>query len=269
MGLGMASPYLVFGLFPGAIKWLPRPGNWMIRLKEFAGFVLMGTVIFFIYFLEKSYTIPLLVMLLGIALGLWMIGSLYDHTTPHRHKNLVRISALVLSAAICAFGYSMTRTSDATDLPWERFSEGRLAELRQQGRNVLIDFTADWCLVCKANEEFALNTKETLEIVQKHNFATLAADYTYESPEIDAWLKKFESISVPLTVIFPANRPNEPIIIRDAYTKGTLLQKLNEAVAPVGNASLPNDENDSQPRSVRQSSALGNIAATSDAYVAE
>ncbi|MEX2288189.1 MAG: thioredoxin family protein [Planctomycetaceae bacterium] len=264
MGLGMASPYLVFALFPGAIKWLPRPGNWMIRLKEFAGFVLMGTVIFFIYFLEKAYTIPLLIMLLGIALGLWMIGSLYDHSTPHRHKNLVRISALILTTAICGFGYSMTRVGDETRLPWEHFSESRLAELRQQGRNVLIDFTADWCLVCKANEEFALNTKETLELVQKHNFVTLSADYTYESPEIDAWLKKFESISVPLTVIFPANRPNQPIIIRDAYTKRTLLQKLNEAVALKGNASLPMDEKDGVTRALRQPAVVGSLTADSE-----
>ncbi len=63
----MAFPYLLLGLFPKLIGWLPKPGTWMIRFKEFAGFVLLGSVIFIIYYTDKSFTIPLLVMLLGVA----------------------------------------------------------------------------------------------------------------------------------------------------------------------------------------------------------
>lgn len=146
MGFGMASPYLVFGLFPAALKWLPKPGTWMVRLKEFAGFVLMGTVIFFIYFTDKTYTIPLLVMLLGIALGLWMIGNLYDVNSHIRHKLAVRVTALVLTGAICLFGFSLAKTGKADEggLPWQAFSEQRLNELRAQNKTVLVDFTADW-----------------------------------------------------------------------------------------------------------------------------
>ena len=106
---------------------------------------------------------------------------------------------------------------------------------------MLIDFTANWCLVCKANETFALNTSDTLELVRKHDIVPLYADYTNESPEIAKWLGKFQSISVPLTAIFPGNRPNEPIIIRDAYTKSTLLAKLREAVNADENASRQAD----------------------------
>ena len=128
MGLGMASPYLIFGLFPAAVRLLPKPGMWMVRLKEFAGFVLMGTVIFFIYFLEKSYTIPLLTMLLGISLGLWMIGNLYDVNSHIRHKMAVRVTAFALASVICVFGYSLRERGTA--LPWEPFTEQRLSELR-------------------------------------------------------------------------------------------------------------------------------------------
>jgi len=45
-------------------------------------------------------------------------------------------------------------------------------------------------------------------------------------------LKKYDSISIPLTVILPADRPNEPIVLRDLYLKSTLLEKLQEAAAP-------------------------------------
>jgi len=256
MGLGMAIPYVAFGLFPAAIKWLPKPGPWMVRFKEFAGFVLMGTVIFLAHVLGETFVIPLLVMLLGIALGLWMIGNLYDVNAHIRHKTTVRMTALVLAGGICLFGFRMVKPTDARlvtetgspatplhdsvdhdaagdnsgTLPWEPFSEERLAELRRQKRAVLIDFSAEWCLVCKKNEFFALNTPATRKLVQQHGIVTLYADATNGSPLVKRWLRKFNSSSVPLTVIFPAGRPNEAIIIRDSYSQAKLLEKLREAV---------------------------------------
>jgi len=230
MGLGMASPYLVIGAFPAAVKWLPKPGNWMVRLKEFAGFVLMGTVIFIVHILQDDYTIPALVMLLGIALGLWMIGNLYDINSHIRHKNFVRTSALLLTGGICLFGYSLTLKSE-TELPWQPFSETALRSSLAENKTVLIDFSADWCLTCKRNEKFALNTRETLDLVNQHEVVTYYADYTGESPEIKRWLDKFKSISVPLTVIFPAGKPDDPIILRDLYTKNKLIDNLKQAVS--------------------------------------
>ena len=67
----------------------------MIRFKEFAGFLLLGSVIFIIYYTDKRFTIPLLVMLLGVAVGLWMIGNLYDVNSHIRHKMAVRVVARV------------------------------------------------------------------------------------------------------------------------------------------------------------------------------
>ncbi|QDT44295.1 Thiol:disulfide interchange protein DsbD precursor [Gimesia alba] len=229
MGLGMASPYLVFSVFPKAIAFLPKPGMWMVRFKEFSGIVLMGAVIFIISFLDESLTIPVLIMLLGITTGLWMIGSLYSHNSPFRQKTMVRVSALALTAGICFFGYNMSQKS-TNDLPWVPFSTQELNQLRADHRTVLIDFSAEWCLTCKTNEKFALNTPETLEMIKKHNVVPMYADYTDYSPEIKEWLETFKSVSIPLTVIFPANNPKKPIIIRDLYTQDTLLEALKQAV---------------------------------------
>ncbi len=245
MGLGMAFPYLVFGLFPGAIKLLPKPGTWMVRFKELAGFVLMATVIFFVYFLEKTFVVPLLVMLLGIALGLWMLGSLYQTTSPPRHKNIVRVAAVSFIAIFCTVGYGMSQyKGSANELAWEGFSEERLLDSVANKKTVLVDFTADWCLTCKMVEKTALNTRRTKEFVEDNGVVTLYADYTNESAEIKAWLDKFDSESVPLTVIFPGNRPQEPILIRDLYSQSILLEKLQQAVelktdSPVQTAGNP------------------------------
>ncbi|MCA9114885.1 MAG: thioredoxin family protein, partial [Planctomycetaceae bacterium] len=262
MGLGMASPYLVFGLIPGAVRLLPRPGAWMERFKELAGFVLMATVIFFIYFLDRALTIPLLVMLLGIALGVWMVGNLYDYTAPAKKKWTIRAVALLLGGGIALAGYGMRETFERREqqfvanevsrvlaemgttnsshspeavegeshLSWQPFSGESLQTLLNERKTVLVDFTADWCLICKQNEQIALNTAETQQFVEQHGIVPLYADYTKKSPEIQQWLDRLNSIGVPLTAIFPAENPSRPILLRGPFTRAQLLEKLQQAV---------------------------------------
>ncbi|GAB4145719.1 MAG: hypothetical protein Tsb009_17990 [Planctomycetaceae bacterium] len=245
MGLGMASPYLILGCFPTLIKFLPKPGNWMVRFKEIAGFILMGTVIFFISFMSPKFVVPLLIMLMGVAVGLWMIGNLYDVNSHIKHKTIVRVSAVVVMLVICGGGYSLTMESKHR-LPWKEFNETNLQASLDNDKTVLVDFTADWCTNCKVNEKLALNRKETLEFVKKHNVVPLVADYTKESPEIKAWLDKFNTDGVPLTVIFPANRPDQPIVLDGVYSKGTLLEKLEEAV------NIPKEKAKAKPAEEKQ-----------------
>ena len=59
---------------------------------------------------------------------------------------------------------------------------------------------------------------------------TLYADYTREDAEIKQWLDKFNSISVPLTVIFPADDPQHPIILDGPFSEASLLSHLEKAV---------------------------------------
>ena len=219
----------MLGIFPQFVKWLPKPGTWMVRFKEFSGFVLLGSVIFIVSYTDKKYTIPALVMLLGVALALWMIGNLYDINSHIRHKLTVRITALILASLICWIGFGLAGESKHR-LAWEPFSETRLTALMKENKTVLVDFTAEWCPNCHWNELWALNTKETQELVEQNGVVPLLADFTDQSAEIKRWLAKFRQVGVPLTVIFPAGRQTEPIVLRDVYTKGTLLSKLKEAV---------------------------------------
>lgn len=263
MGVGMASPYLVIGMFPATVRWLPKPGNWMVTFKEIAGLALMATVIYIIWTLDDTYVIPALIMLMGLALGFWMIGNLYDVNSHIHRKNLVRVSAIALSAFVCILGFTTVRhavearrdrkllafqdevvrkytqgglaaiqpehANDA-ELQWIPFSEERLEELIARKKTVLVDFTADWCATCKTIEALALNTKETRELVDKLGVVTLYADYTHVDAELKRWLDKFQSKSVPFTVIFPSKDPEKNYIpLRDVYSKSTLLDALRRA----------------------------------------
>ena len=66
--------------------------------------------------------------------------------------------------------------------------------------------------------------------VDEHDIVPLIADRTEASPEIDRWLEKLGSISIPLTAIFPAGRPSEPIVLRDVYTEADLHRVIEQVV---------------------------------------
>ncbi|MFQ5731491.1 MAG: protein-disulfide reductase DsbD domain-containing protein [Planctomycetaceae bacterium] len=104
MGLGMAFPYLMLGVFPRAIRFLPRPGEWMVRFKEISGFVLMGTTLWVIRTLDKSELVYALIILVSLGFSLWLLGKLSLPNAPSRRRWMVRGTALAIVLFACAAG---------------------------------------------------------------------------------------------------------------------------------------------------------------------
>ncbi len=75
VALGMASPYLLVGLFPRLVRLLPRPGNWMVTFKQVMGFVLLATVVYLLSFISAPTVVPTVLMLLGVGFGCWWAGQ--------------------------------------------------------------------------------------------------------------------------------------------------------------------------------------------------
>jgi suppressor for copper-sensitivity B len=229
MGLGMASPYLAFGMFPGAVRFLPKPGNWMIRFKQIAGFIMLGTTVFLLSILDESYLVPTLVMLLGIGIGVWMIGNLYDLSSPPATRWKMRFLSLLTVGVISGYGYHLASADEK--LHWEPFTPAAVAEALGNGQPVMVDFTADWCLTCKVVEKTTLNTDSTRDVVDTHGFVTLKADWTDGSDEIRDLLNRLGGDSIPTLAVFSPARPTEPIVLRDAWSQSTLIEQLETVVA--------------------------------------
>ncbi len=143
IGLGMAIPYLLIGIFPKLISWLPKPGKWMGTFKEVTGFVLMATVVFLLAgFSEKprsEYLVAVLSLLLVVAFGCWWIGRISDVAKfGEKLKGWgwgLGIIGIGSFAAISLLGPSQYK------LDWQEFSKASLGELRDKNRLVFIDFT--------------------------------------------------------------------------------------------------------------------------------
>ncbi len=266
VGLGMAAPYLLLGAFPGLVRFLPKPGAWMETLKELMGFFLLGTVVFLFTTMHHRYFVPTLTLLVGLWLACWWIGRA-SWSTSRRAKAAAWLGGSAIGAGIGWLAFSVLiyyepsflqnpslgefhpgdNPSVRTDrIPWEPFSPERLAQARSEGKTVLVYFTADWCLTCKWNLRFAIDTAEVRQWIAQHDVLPLLADWTEQSPVIKKALNELGYNSIPVLAIWPRpkavrlpDQPNPipqvseqpPIILADLLTKRQVLDALAAATA--------------------------------------
>jgi thiol:disulfide interchange protein len=234
---GMALPYILVGLFPGLVRFLPKPGAWMATFKELLGFVMLGTVAYLFSMLRQQpdWFLPTFVMLIGIWMGCWWVGRLQERQGAVAFGRWVQAAAIAAAVTAPAFLWLGPRVGPGGPLiAWEEpFSARQLAAHVDGGSTVLVDFTADWCPTCKTNLATAIETDRVAAVIRRNRVVPILADFTDRSPEIDRFLASMGSRSIPFLVVFPGRRPGEPprepIVLRDAITESQLLAALEQA----------------------------------------
>lgn len=251
VAFGMALPYLVLTARPSWTKFLPKPGEWMVHTKHFMGFLMMATLLWLLYVLGKQLGMEPVIwtaaFLLMLGIGCWMIGRFATLTASRTQRVMSWATAVVLAAAGYLFfvapvlearalvGSSPVPTATEVSgdaIPWQPFTISRLDEEIARGKTVFVDFTADWCLTCKVNEKTVLAKQEIVNTFRAQGVVALRADWTNRNPEITALLGKFGRSGVPLYVIFPASRPEAPIVLPEVITPGIVTEALEKAAHP-------------------------------------
>ncbi|MBT6919291.1 MAG: hypothetical protein HN985_06150 [Planctomycetaceae bacterium] len=226
---GMALPYFIVGIFPSLIRFVPKPGPWMETLKEVLGFVMLGTVVFLFTFLDSNYFVPTFALLISIWIGCWWVGRYQK--TKGMAGFMQWLQAAAVSVTLGTLVFSYLGPSDSV-IDWEPFSKERLAELRSKGSTVMVDFSAEWCLTCKYNLAFAIETSRVKTAIEKRKVVPMLADWTDGSPEIKAMLESLNSKSIPVLAFFPPNAKNakesQPIILRDLVTESQVLDAIEK-----------------------------------------
>lgn len=236
IALGMSSPYLLIGAFPRLIRFLPKPGAWMETFKQLMGFVLLGTIVFLFTFIKRDYFVATFAMMVGLWAACWWIGRTSLVETFGR-KMLAWGEGAAVATLVAWFAFTWLVPHESK-IPWQPFSQAELARLQTEGRTVLVDFTAEWCLTCKFNLATAINTDEVKAALEKHGIVPLLADWTDGSPEIKDTLATLQSKSIPVLAIYPAGSPNQPIILRDVVTKQQVLDAIAQAGTVQGGSKL-------------------------------
>jgi len=122
-------------------------------------------------------------------------------------------------------------TREQFPLPWQPFSAKKLADLKAENKTVLVNFTADWDHSVKILEKVVLNTKEVRQVVMKHKIVALTADWTERNKEVENAIQSLGQSQIPVLAIYPAGRPDDPIVLVGGYTQRTVIKRIEEAVA--------------------------------------
>ncbi len=248
IGIGLALPFLVLSLFPAVQKVLPKPGPWMEKFKVAMGFPMLATAIWLLSQTTDHFGSagPLWVglFLVFVSLSAWIYGGFVQRNGGGKGW------AILLAVLFGAGGYAYTleheldwrhpprelpdttasRGSEGAGMiPWRPWSPAAVEAARKEGRPVLVDFTANWCLTCKLNQKTSLEIESVRRKLQKIDAVPLLGDYTRKDPQITAELKRFERAGVPLVLVYPADMTRPPLILPTVLTPGIVLDALEKA----------------------------------------
>jgi thiol:disulfide interchange protein/DsbC/DsbD-like thiol-disulfide interchange protein len=243
-GLGLALPFLLVSYVPALAGFLPKPGAWMETFKQLMGFTLMATTVWLLDALGAQVgtdgVFGFLVFLTALAFACWIVGRWAGPIASTRSKLL----ALALAVGISAWVGQQWLVFEATvedevvtggvpetldyshEIPWIPFSEERVEGLA--GRPIFIDFTAAWCLSCKANEKTILSTDTVRQAMADNKIVPLMADNTKKSPIIRKWLDRYQKAGVPMYLVIPADRSQPVKVLPEILTIGIVVDALNE-----------------------------------------
>lgn len=240
LGAGMALPFLVLAFFPALAKRLPKPGQWMERVKQALAFPMYGAAAWLAWvFALQTDPNALFALLIGMVLlgfGLWTfeVTRTAKGGWPHVGKG-----AAVL-ALLCAFiiltqiktpvmdARAMPSSAGATQgLGYEPFSEARVDELTTAGKPVFVNFTAAWCISCLANEKLVFRSQDVRQAFEDRGITYLKADWTARDPNITRALAKFDRAGVPLYLYYSGEPGTAPQILPQILTVGIMLEALD------------------------------------------
>jgi thiol:disulfide interchange protein DsbD len=241
IGLGMAAPYLLLGLFPGWIAKLPRPGRWMQTLRQALAFPMYATAAWLAWVLAQQAGVDAMLRLLlaAVALGVaaWAWGR-FALGAPRRvglgastAVTSLALAALLLAPVVDppagAVGTSgaPARSGSAGGVDWEPWSERRVADALAQGRTVFVDFTAAWCVSCQANKKLVLERDAVAGEMARLGVVALRADWTQRDPAITAALARHGRNGVPLYLVHRPDRAR-PQVLPELLTASVVLEAL-------------------------------------------
>ena len=226
LALGMGVPLLLVGVSAGAL--LPKAGGWMNAVKYSFGVMMLAIAIYLISPVIPAWTGMLLWALLLIASAIYLhaLDPLPAHASGWARlwKGLgvvLLIGGLAILLGMLAGSRNLLQPLDVfkggvggvaiaaeqKGLAFEKVKDvaeldARLAAAKADGKAVMLDFYADWCVSCKEMETFTFSDPKVQARLQ--NVVLLKADVTANNEADKALLKRFNLFGPPGLIFWTA-----------------------------------------------------------------
>jgi thiol:disulfide interchange protein DsbD len=226
LSLGMGIPLILFGMTGG--KLLPKAGSWMNVIKATFGFMMLTVAILFVERIFVAAWTELLWAALGLSLFAYLFTANQDSKTSFAKgvRSLVvmtgfvasvlySVNALQMNGFLSGFGLSGGQSTQVAksnmnakghpeftmirDL--EDFDK-KLAAANAQGKSVMVDLYADWCVACKEFEKYTFPDPEVISALS--NTEWMQIDLTDNTPVNLAFQDEFQVLGLPTILFFNA-----------------------------------------------------------------
>ncbi len=225
LSLGFSLPYLLLAVNPKLINFLPKPGKWMITLKEFFAFPMLATAIwlFWVFSLQvdQNLIIFLLIGWLLLALNFWVFLKNWKKINKIIIFGISIVSLLYFSPSIENIDTKQNMIiGSATE-----WYEGIEEDLRNKNQPYFINFTAAWCITCQSNEITAFSKDNFKDLLEENNIEYIKADWTNRNDDITKSLKKYGRSGVPFYLYWEPGYEKPkilPAILTDQIIKNNI-----------------------------------------------
>ena len=236
IGGGMAAPYLALSVFPALVDRMPRTGPASELIKQVMGLLMLAAAAYFVGVGLSALVVtppdppgtgywwP--VMAFGAAAGFWLVYGTLQITARTGRRAVFGClgAALVVFSAIGA-----VRFTDKGPIDWIYYTPARFEEALEDGRVVVMDFTAEWCLNCKVLEHNVLQSPEVATVLARPDVAPVKVDITGNNPVGKEKLRKTGRLTIPLLVIYTPG--GHEVFKSDFYTVEQVVEAVNMARA--------------------------------------
>ncbi|MDH2997988.1 protein-disulfide reductase DsbD [Pasteurellaceae bacterium LFhippo2] len=201
LALGMGIPLMLITLFGNKI--LPKSGNWLLKVKNIFGFVMLALPVFLLSRVFPHYEM-LMWSILAIAFLVWLGLQLKGDKAWQRIATIVILAGIVVCAKpITDLIWGDNQAQHTVQTQFVRVSS--LTELRQKlaenpDKKAMFDLYADWCVACKEFEKYTFSDPQVK--TQLDQMLILQADMTKNSAENDELMKEFNVLGLPTILFF-------------------------------------------------------------------
>ncbi len=195
LAVGLGLPYIGLAMAAGSIRRLPRSGEWLRWSELLFGFVLIGLALYFLEPVVPGHIINRILPFYAAGAGIYL-GFITSAGRSWRPFLVFRIG--VGMVAIASIVYFAVSRGPRIALHFDSFGEGALASARADGKPVVVDFSADWCIPCREMEQTTFVDPAVVRAAS--SFIRLRADLTAENLENEELIHHFGVKGVPTTL---------------------------------------------------------------------
>ncbi|MFX4313564.1 protein-disulfide reductase DsbD, partial [Enterobacter sp. 63] len=209
--LGMGLPLILVTVFGNRL--LPKSGPWMETVKTAFGFVILALPVFLLERIIGDTWGLRLWAILGVAFFGWaFITSLAAKKPWMRLVQILLLAAALISVRPLqdwAFGASTAQTQTHLNFTQiKNVDELNTALAQANGRPVMLDLYADWCVACKEFEKYTFSDPQVQNALKET--VLLQANVTANNAQDKALLKQLNVLGLPTILFFNKQGEEQP-----------------------------------------------------------